>query len=145
MKTKSGGSIFAPLFKRLMLPEALVLSGYYRYIILHRPFSSLAKKIGTFGYETAAEEENRDVICAVRRAVGAVCKRTPWESKCLVRALTAKKMLNRRKCKCTLYMGVRQNENGNMYAHAWLRCGNMYVSGGMGEGYTVTGIFGDNG
>ena len=35
---------------------------------------------------------------------------TPWESKCLVRAMTAKKMMKKRGYKTTLYLGVGKDE-----------------------------------
>lgn len=127
-----------------MCLEALVLSAHYRYLVLKKPFVKYADSIGVQGYESS-ETENKDlIILEIRKAVEAVCKRTPWESKCLVRALTAKKMLNRRGYFCTLYMGVAMDTAGVMVAHAWLRCGNVYVTGGNGgKRYTVTAIFGD--
>lgn len=132
-----------PLYQKLMLSEAVILSAYYRFRTLYRPFAKLSAKIGTVGYETPKAVTDRRMVWTVHTIVEAVCKHTPWESKCLVRALTAKRMLNRRGHGCTLYMGVRQVGN-EMDAHAWLRCGDMYVTGGNGTGYAVTGIFGDN-
>ena len=133
-----------PMREKLMLPEALVLSGYYRYLTLHRPFARISPKIGTLGCETPETEVRDEAVGQVSQAVSIICNRTPWESKCLVRALTAKKMLNRRKLPCTMYMGVTLQENGEMVAHAWLRCGRKYVSGGNGSRqYTVTTIYGD--
>lgn len=40
----------------------------------------------------------------------------------------------------TLYLGCNI-ENGKMIAHAWLRCGKMYVTGGDGSGYAVVDMF----
>lgn len=136
--------IHLPFHAKWMLLEAVVCSACYRFQILYRPFSSLAPKIGRFWYETACEEIEDHRIMEVRWAVAAVCLRTPWESRCLVRALTAKKMLNRRGLPCTLYMGVKEEQKAGMAAHAWLRCGNIFVTGGNGAGaYAVTAIFGD--
>ena len=126
-----------------MIPEALVLSGCYRFQIRYRPFAALAEKIGVQGYETPAEDDSSAAVLPVRAVAEAVCRHTPWESKCLVRALTAKKMLNRRGYACTLYMGVALGKDGQMEAHAWLRCGSRYVVGGNGDGFAITGIFGD--
>lgn len=132
-----------PFHMKLMLPEALYLSAWYRFAILHRPFSEISKKIGNVGIQTNHAPINNAIPNEVGWVVDVVCKHTPWKSKCLVRALTAKKMLNHRHFPCTLYMGVQINHVGEMEAHAWLRCGNLYVTGGTGEGYTVTTIFGD--
>lgn len=132
-----------PFRQKIMLFEAVFLSAYYRFWILYKPFPKLSAKIGTVGYETPETVADRRMVWTVRTIVEAVCRHTPWESKCLVRALVAKRMLNRRGYGCTLYMGVRQT-GGEMDAHAWLRCGDMYVTGGNGTGYAVTGVFGDS-
>lgn len=127
-----------------MAIEAGVLSAYYRFLLLKRPFRDLEPKIGTRQAETAEEFIDSKHIGNVAAVVRKVCGHTPWESKCLVQALTAKKMLNRRKLPCTLYMGVANDGNGQMIAHAWLRCGGVYVTGGRNrERFTVTGIYGD--
>ena len=85
-----------------MLIKIFFLSAYYRFVILYRPFSKLAPKIGTNRYETPANSANTDwqYIKKVAWAVPAVCNRTPWESKCLVQALVAKKILNSKNIKC---------------------------------------------
>lgn len=128
--------------------EALWLSGWYRYNLIHRPFAKISPKIGEYRYETSEEpitDAKVMATCArVRHVVLGVCKRTPWESLCLVQALTAKKLLNQKGIKCTLYMGVRNGDNGEMLAHAWLRCGNKLITGENGYlAYTVTGTYGD--
>lgn len=128
-----------------MCLKAFVLSAYYRFLILKKPFSEISAKIGTLGYETPQIRNTDKYIKDVQLVVGAVCGHTPWESKCLVQALTAKKMLNRRKFNCTLYMGVALETSGEMVAHAWLRCGTVHVTGGNGfKQYAVTAIFGDS-
>lgn len=133
-----------PFHLKWMLIEVLFLSAYYRMKLLYFPFAKLSDKIGTLGFETEKEAQNETICMECAWATDVICKRTPWESKCLVRALTAKKLLNQRKLPCTLYMGVLLNQQGDMTAHAWLRCGEIYVSGGNGEGtYTITAVYGD--
>ena len=39
-----------------------------------------------------------------------------------------------------MYLGCG-TEDDKMVAHAWLRCGEMYVTGGDGEGYAVVSKF----
>lgn len=63
-------------------------------------------------------------------AVNMATIRTPWESKCLVRALTAQRMLKKRDVYTTLYLGVGKDTNNKMLAHAWLRCGEFIMTGG---------------
>lgn len=127
----------------LMIPEAIWLTGWYRFQILHRPFAGLSPKIGTLGQETAWDAEAAPAVMQVRRIVRAVSRRMPWTCNCMVRALTMKKMLSRRGIPSTLYMGVALDKEGEMEAHAWLRCGNQYISGETEMArFTVTGIYG---
>lgn len=135
-----------PRAVRLMLMEALLLSGWYRFGMIHWPFAELAGKMGQPGLETDDAAAQTETIRQIAWAVPAVCRRTPWESKCLVQALTARRMLVRRGISCTLYMGARRTEQGEMQAHAWLRSGPVYVVGGNGSGlYAVTSVYGTPG
>ena len=127
----------------LIIPEAIWLSGWYRFRILYRPFSELSAGIGKLGQETPMEEEKKSVVKDVCWAMEAVGKRMPWTCNCMVRALTVKQMLHRRGLDTTLYMGVAPAEQGGMEAHAWLRCGTAIVTGRSGmERFTVTTVYG---
>lgn len=127
-----------PMRSRLLCLRIFLLSGVYRWRILHRPFSELSPKIGRLNQETPVEPIRDPYLGAAAFFVERVCRYTPWESKCLVQALTARQLLVKKGFPCTLYMGVRRDETGAMIAHAWLRCGDQYITGGSGAGYTVT-------
>ena len=96
----------------------------------------LHRQWGEQGKESADSEKPwkyryaRNVAIVVDR----ICNKTPWESKCLVRALTAQKILKKKRIASTLYLGCA-HEGGKAVAHAWLRVGKMYVTGGNGETY----------
>ena len=78
----------------------------------------------------------------VSEIVSIVSRHTPWESKCLVQALAAQKLLKEKEISTTLYLGVKKDKNNNMLAHAWLRCGRYYVTGGANkDGYAVVAKF----
>lgn len=122
-----------------MLPEAFLLSGYYRLVLLKKPFSKIAPGLGEKGKEqNVFRAADTDRVNAVKTAVSYVCSHTPWESKCFVQALTAKSMLARRGISGTLYLGLRKAEDGAMTAHAWTKCGDIYVTGGQGDAYHTT-------
>ena len=72
--------------------------------------------------------------------VNRITQHTPWQSKCFVRALSAQRLLLEKGIESTLYMGVKYEE-GQMKAHAWLRCGELYVTGGNGEGFAEVARF----
>ena len=132
-----------PLKQKLMIPRVFVLMAYYKYQVHNRPFSELAPKIGTYGYETEVLPTSRDAVL-VHELMESMFRRIGWKDSCLIRALTAKRILNLMGEKCTLYMGVRKMEGQGMTAHAWLRCGKRIITGADSMvGYTVTATFGD--
>lgn len=132
-----------PLRQKLLIPQIFVLMLWYRYRVHHRPFSELAPKIGKLGFETAPERTPQ-YAWHVHGIMNAMFRRINWKDSCLIRALTAKKLLNRAGERCTLYMGVSKEPGQAMNAHAWLRCGRLLVTGGENSSrYTVTAIFGD--
>lgn len=124
--------------------QAWVLSARYRYQMLHGNTKRLKGKWGIAGEESATEATLDEYRYAkkVAYAVNQVCEKTKWESKCLVRALTAQKLLIEKNIDSTLYLGCRE-DNGKMVAHAWIRVGRMFVTGGNGvaNGYAVVEKF----
>lgn len=132
-----------PLGQKLMIPRILVLMAYYKYQVHHRPFAVLAPKIGTLGFETTVETPPRSAWL-VHELMESMFRHLRWKDTCLIRALTAKRILNSKGEKCTLYMGVAKEEGQSMAAHAWLRCGKLIVTGADSmAGFTVTAYFGD--
>ncbi|MDE7424745.1 MAG: lasso peptide biosynthesis B2 protein [Lachnospiraceae bacterium] len=128
--------------KRITI-EAWIFCMYYRMIVFSIPMKYLEKKFGVRDEESSAEGTKRDYYWAVRvsKEVNRIADKTPWDSKCLVRALTAQRILKRRDVATTLYLGVGTDDNKKMIAHAWLRCGSFYVTGGTGEGYAMVAKF----
>ena len=132
-----------PLRQKLMIPRILVLMAWYKHLVHHRPFSELAPKIGNLGHETPVETTSRDARL-LHELMESMFRRLRWKDSCLIRALTAKRILNSMGERCTLYMGVSKKEGQGMTAHAWLRCGKRIVTGAESmAGYTVTAVFGD--
>ncbi|WP_438824320.1 lasso peptide biosynthesis B2 protein [Bacillus sp. JJ1533] len=124
--------------------EAFIYLGWARFQVLFCPFSKLAPSLGVYMKES--EEEITEGHCkdlkSIRHSIQIISKYTLWESKCLVRAIAALKMLERRNIDSTLYLGTGKDENGKMIAHAWLRSGSMYVTGYEEmHRFTVTGKF----
>lgn len=119
-------------------------SAIFRIEILAIKPKYLKKYWGEENRESPEEEEKAiyKYAASVSRIVNRICTKTSWESKCLVRALTAQKLLRRKHIHSTMYLGCKMDE-GKMVAHAWLRCGRMYVTGGNGvaDGYAVVDKF----
>ncbi|KUK65689.1 MAG: hypothetical protein XD84_0306 [Desulfotomaculum sp. 46_80] len=136
-----------PWREKGLFTEAFFLTGMVRLIILALPFRWLAPALGKHMQESP---DNEDVIRlkAARRIgwiVESVSRFTPWESKCLVQAITGKIMLRQYGIANTLYLGVGKNEQ-SLVAHSWLRCGKVILTGGHDlRRFTVVGKFADDG
>ncbi len=62
-------------------------------------------------------------------AVRSVAHWMPFRALCLQQALAADAMLRRRGLPSVLTFGVRQDEDGGFYAHAWVDAGGVRVTG----------------
>lgn len=122
---------------------AFALCGFYRASMLIIPAKKLESHFGNKGEESKLTESKRNYYHAKRiaRVVNEVAAKTPWESKCLVRALTVRYLLKRKGISYTLYLGVGKDDRGNMVAHSWIRSGEFLASGGDGTGFATVAKF----
>lgn len=144
MRRKWRSFVKMPFAMKLMLAEAYVFLGWSRILKLF-PFSKVAPNLGVQMAETSWSHPGEDerMIRRVARAVRTMSRYTWWESKCLVRAIAAMKMLRRRGIDSTLYLGTAKDKSGQLVAHAWLRSGPYYLTGAEEmEQFTVVGKFG---
>lgn len=116
--------------KKLLLVEAVVALARGR-VMVWLPFSKVAPSLGFHMKETplAANAEEARKVRQVTRAIALMHRHTPWQTHCLARAFAGMNMLKRRGIESTLYLGTGKDENGKMIAHAWLRSGEIYVTG----------------
>ncbi|MCM3213476.1 lasso peptide biosynthesis B2 protein [Niallia taxi] len=115
--------------RRTLLIEAFFYLGRARYLKL-LPFEKIAPSLGEQSTETSINSSiHNQMITDVSYAVITASKHTFWDSSCLVQAIAATRMLNKRKIESTLYMGIARDEDGSMIAHAWVRSGSLYVTG----------------
>ncbi|WP_312886271.1 lasso peptide biosynthesis B2 protein [Paenibacillus plantarum] len=123
--------------------EAFVYLAWARMLI-SVPFAKIAPSLGKAMEESAQDQPNirKIELIQIHDAILIISRHTLWDSKCLVRAIAAMKMLKRREISSTLYMGTRKDETGKMIAHAWLRSGPFFITGAEGkDGYIVVGKF----
>ena len=141
--------IYNFLFKtkrRGLTVKAVFYAAVARFRIYFFPGSRLHRYLGEKDRETSrdepGQEQKRDIFF-VSDKVARVARRVPWESKCLVQAMVAQRLLRDYHLSSTLYLGVgRDKENDNkMIAHAWVRCGPYSICGGIGEGYAAVAKF----
>lgn len=130
-----------------LLLEAVFWLGICRLAIPLLPFRWIAPYLGTHMAETSRvlDPHGCEVPHAVSRAIIRAAWHLPWECKCLAQAMTGKAMLKRRGMPSTLYLGVAKDKGNQLCAHAWLRCGNIFLTGEQGkERFTVVSSFGDD-
>ncbi|WKG28831.1 lasso peptide biosynthesis B2 protein [Priestia aryabhattai] len=128
--------------KSLLLESYLYL-GWSRYL-KSVPFSKVAPTLGNHMEETSftLSSSNKEVLASVAQAIHIMSPYTFWESQCLVKAIAAMKMLEKRQIESTLYLGTAREENGELVAHAWLRSGPFYITGAeVMERFTVVSKF----
>ncbi len=129
--------------EKLMTIQAVIVSAYYFKCIYKIPAKKLEERFGTRGVESPEKEdlENLKLAMHVGDRVARVTTKAPWETKCLCRAWTAQYLLKKRHVHSTMYLGIGKDETGKMVAHAWLRCGQVFVTGGDGSDYTTVAKF----
>jgi hypothetical protein len=114
----------------------------FRLMIFFVPAKYMKKHYGILGEESPPSECKENYVKArtIALHVNRIAEHTPWESKCLVRALTAQRLFTKKKISSTLYLGIKKEED-KMIAHAWIRTGVYYATGGNGNGYSVVAKF----
>lgn len=113
-------------------------SGLARVLILFVPFRKYSFWLGNYGAESPdADTTDLSYLRLVTVSVMRASKVTPWRFKCLEQAMTAKKFLNKKGIPSTIYFGVNRKD-GKMNAHAWLRCGSKYITGGRNRNEFTT-------
>ncbi|MGI6686525.1 MAG: lasso peptide biosynthesis B2 protein [Bacillota bacterium] len=127
--------------------QIFFLTGLVRLAVLCLPFRWIAHFLGEQGVESGQKlTPAQRVICLrISRIILWASKHTPWESKCLVQGITGKILLRRKGISNTLYLGVNKPETvEEMAAHAWLRAGNMIITGNQGwNDYLSLSSFGE--
>ncbi|TVX79099.1 lasso peptide biosynthesis B2 protein [Peribacillus simplex] len=128
---------------KLLYIEAFLHLGRARYL-KSISFSKVAPTLGEQMKESSFElnAADKEILANVSRAIKIMSRYTVWESQCLVKAMAAMKMLEKRKIDSTLYLGTAKDENGGLIAHAWLRSGPFYITGAeVMDRFTVVSKF----
>lgn len=118
--------------ERILFIRTMASLFFTSLLIAIVPRGFFLKRIGILGVETPDEVSENDV-CQTMQLIKTIrrCERViPWRVTCFTKAISAKRML---KVYCglpsTLYLGVGKVGDEIITAHAWLRCGNVIVTG----------------
>ncbi len=112
-----------------LIPEACFYLFIFRLKISFQPSVKWMPKATTEVSENTGPEnlKSAQLITGVIDGLG---NRTPWKNTCLVKALTAHRMLKNRKINYKMHIGVAPVSNNQLKAHAWLSVGNNIILGG---------------
>jgi hypothetical protein len=126
-----------------MLFLALGLSLVVKMVVVLIPLRWYSKYLDRSGKPVTQNRNNsEDTIIRIKNAVSRCSRFAPWKTKCLVDAVTAKLLLQWHGINSTLYLGVDKDENNKLIAHAWLKCGEKFITGRKGyQKFTVVSTF----
>ncbi|HEX3007866.1 MAG TPA: lasso peptide biosynthesis B2 protein [Bacteroidales bacterium] len=139
------------LHKYLSLPypdkwlfiKALCISLVVKIVVVCLPLRWYSKYLREYRTKDSLSLQNKDeLITRITNAVRRSSKYAPWPTRCLVDGITAKLLLQQHGIHSTLFLGVHKDKEKKMIAHAWLKCGDKFITGRRGyQKFTVVSSF----
>jgi len=130
--------------------EAWFLLGWMRVAILAVSFKRLVRALEHHRGTTAAlilDECQITQALEIGFLVERAARYTPWQSRCLAQVLVVQRLLSARGISGQFFLAVRKGRSesakpDSLFAHAWVRCGDVIVNGGHGhEQFVVVSSF----
>jgi hypothetical protein len=140
------GFVRLGLKDQVRFTAAWSLLGFCRLLILVLPFTVIRRLLGENharpdrGPVPELDPGQRIRAMHIGRFVELGAAYAPWRSDCYPQALTARTFLALRRIPHVTSFGVRR-DGGALIAHAWVRAGDVEVTGGGGHEYTEVGRF----
>lgn len=69
-------------------------------------------------------------------AITHTARYVPWRSDCLIQTMAAHHWMRRYRLTPDFFLGVAKDEHGVFSAHAWLRHGDLTITGGRSDGFS---------
>lgn len=117
--------LFLPHRDKLLLLEAIFFLFIAKILLLIFPFKYFTRSFSNKNYIDNVSDQN--YLSTIKIAVGRANRLAWWKNVCLVQSFAARWMLQRRKIKSTLSMGVNFDRHQKLIAHAWLNVGDFEV------------------
>ena len=140
---------------QLLAIAVFFILGFNRLCVLIIPFRYLSKSYGqpcaNHCFSLLISPQKTAKARQIGKIVRMMANNTPWQSQCLVQAMTAKTVLQAFDIPYVLFFGLannNDNEKGNtLQAHAWLTARQVPVTGGYSwNSFSVIATFSsDNG
>jgi len=118
-----------PWKEKMTVIEVVVLLFYGRMLLL-LPYRYMKRHFGNYSVKSG-HDENISIreLKRISQYIRRIGDRLPWKCTCLVDAIAAKIMLKRRNIPATIYFGMAKDNDNKIAAHAWVKCGDYYVTG----------------
>ena len=105
-----------------------------RLALVFKPFKQIVRGLELRRHPSEPvplKSDARETARLIGWAVSAAARYTPWRSSCLVQVLAAQRMLEHRLLPGAFCIGVARGEaeSQGLDAHAWLKCGDTFVTG----------------
>lgn len=85
------------------------------------------------GEENILDSKQLELILVLKKNIRRIKKILPWKVKCFEEAIAAKKVLEKYNIFSILYLGVDKNKKKELIAHAWLKVGDLFITGERGR------------
>lgn len=121
--------------EKLLFLEAVIFLLTAKLMLLLLPFRICLRTISVQQYETQPSVE---ILNSFKKAIIRANRLSCWKNICLVQAIAARWMLQRRKIGSSLSIGIKQEPEKKMSAHAWLMVGNHEIVSGAKDYLPIT-------
>jgi len=134
---------------RFTLIRAYYRLGSARFMLATRPFKQIVAGLNIGHRPESQSHVDKALLDGALRigwAVQTAARYTPWESSCLVQVLAAQRMLRQQGIAGSIFIGTvtgsSQQDSHTLSAHAWLKCGDQFITGESGhERFEVLSLF----
>ena len=121
--------------RRLSVSEIILIPEAYFYLFIFRiklSFLPSREWMPQSATDIAEKLETKELKKALllTGVINALEDRAPWKNTCLVKALAAHKMLQKRLIPHKVHLGLAPKHDGQLEAHAWLSIEEEVVVGG---------------
>jgi hypothetical protein len=116
--------------KRAYLYEAIGHLARARLQLKLKPAQAILESLQQKAPLSSSNHQNPDDLAMLSWAIRAGASGVPWRSDCLVQSLAADCWLKRKGIAHDFRLGVREGDNGQFLAHAWIEVDGVPITGG---------------
>ena len=115
-----------PVSEKKLFIEGVAMLYYAKAFISIFPFKTCIKKLksGNNAFQVA----DLETVKAIRSAISRANKVAFWENMCLVSALAARIMLNKRDIQSVIHLGLKFEHKRKIHAHAWIMVDDIIIT-----------------